>query len=129
MGPVGKKKRDRRRVIKRDRQRIALNYMYRLAELAQDPRFKHKQDRYAYLIKHIGMKSQQPIPRELKLLFCRSCLTWFRLEPEPTVRIRTRARPVPHIIYTCLKCGRIRRLPFPRRSAQAAKKTNKEQKD
>ncbi|MFW9930487.1 MAG: hypothetical protein ACFFD1_13920, partial [Candidatus Thorarchaeota archaeon] len=97
------------------RQSNARNQMFILSKLCRDPRFFPYRNHYTKLIKTIGMKAQQPIPRELKITFCRSCLTFFTLEPETTVRIRTRSKPTPHIIYTCLKCGKIRRQPFPRR--------------
>ena len=115
MSPRSRKKFFINKKVINNRKKHAVNQMYNLAYLARDPRYYKWRHRYAKLIKLIGMKAQQPIPKDLKTTFCRSCNTWFTLEPLPTVRIRTRSKPVPHIIYTCLNCGKIRRKNIPRK--------------
>ncbi|OLS19570.1 MAG: Ribonuclease P protein component 4 [Candidatus Heimdallarchaeota archaeon LC_3] len=115
MTPRSRKKFFINRKLINTRKRHALNQMYNLAGLAREPRFYKWRNRYAKLIRLIGMKAQQSIPKDLKTKFCRSCNTWFTLDPNPTVRIRTRSKPVPHLIYTCLNCGKIRRINFPKK--------------
>ena len=115
MSPRSRKKFFINKKLINTRKRHAVDQMYKLASLAREPRFYKWRDRYAKLIKLIGMKTQQSIPRDIKNTFCRSCYTWFTLEPIPTVRIRTRSKPVPHLVFTCLNCGKIRRKNFPTR--------------
>lgn len=92
------------------RKALALEQMYKLSDLAHNPRYRKWRNRYTELIKQIGMKTQTAIPNDLKITFCRSCYTLFTLEPTPTVRIRIRPKPLPHLVYTCLICGKIRRI-------------------
>ncbi|MHA1992580.1 MAG: hypothetical protein ACW981_11170 [Candidatus Hodarchaeales archaeon] len=114
MSPRSKKKYLINKKLIKNRKAQALEQMYKLSNLARDPRYYKWRNRYTELIKLIGMKAQQSIPRDLKITFCRSCNILFTLNPNPTVRIRTRSKPVPHLVYTCLNCGKIRRRNFPK---------------
>jgi len=117
MSPRSKKKYLINKRLIKNRKIQALEQMYKLSSLARNPRYSKWRNRYTELIKLIGMKAQQSIPKDLKTTFCRSCYTFFTLDPVPTVRIRTRSKPVPHLIYTCLNCRKIRRRNFPRKTA------------
>ena len=86
--------------------------MIQLAQLAHHKELYNWRNHYGQLIKAIGMKTQQSIPAEIKYQFCRRCGTWFTLVDKPTVRIRLRARPTPHVVITCLHCGTMRRKPY-----------------
>ena len=98
--------------IFRKRQHDAFIQMMQLAQLAHNDEFSPWRAHYGQFIRLIGMKTQQPLPFELKYQFCRRCNTWFTLVDKPTVRIRLRPHPTPHLVFTCLHCGAIRRRPY-----------------
>ena len=60
---------------------------------------------YVKHIRALAEKVQLKVPFSVKNSFCRRCSEPFTLEPEQTYRVRTRSKPEPVIIYTCLKCG------------------------
>ena len=56
--------------------------------------------RYVEIARKIGMKANQPIPRELKRKFCKHCYNYFQ---RGNYRVRTREGLV---VYTCLRCNK-----------------------
>ena len=66
-------------------------------------------NRYIYLLWKLKLKYRITLPKNLRNKFCRKCLTiWI---PGKTLRIRVRKGK---IVYTCLRCGRIKRFPVKR---------------
>ena len=65
--------------------------------------------RYVYIIKKYSEKNKVKIPKDVKLKFCKKCLTpWI---PGETVRIRL-SRRGKYLIYECLNCGYKKRIPY-----------------
>ncbi len=64
-------------------------------------------NRYIYILWKIKLKFHIKLPKYIKRMFCRKCLTFWI--PEKTLRVRVRNG---RVIYTCLKCGRIYRFPI-----------------
>ena len=57
-----------------------------------------KANLYVDKARKIGMKVNQPIPKDLKRKFCKHCNSYFQKE---NYRVRTRNKMV---VYYCLKC-------------------------
>ena len=64
---------------------------------------------YVLHIRLLAQKVQFPIPSHIKQQFCRRCSEVFTLEPVPTFRVRLRSKNHSNLVYSCLKCGYIRR--------------------
>lgn len=90
--------------------KIASERISILFELADCKAIEHKfelADRYAQLARRISTRYNIRLPREHKRKICKSCNRY--LLPGVNLRVRTyRAK----IIYRCLNCNRIYRLPF-----------------
>jgi len=94
---------------KKTDKKIARERVERLLELAhetlrEDPNLSKRHVALAWRIK---TKFNLRLPRELKLKFCRKCLSYWL--PGKTCRVRTRQKI---ITITCLECGRVYRLPI-----------------
>lgn len=89
------------------RQRIEL-----LLEMA-DKIYKQYPDlaqRYVDLARKIGMKCRVRIPWWWKRRICKYCKSV--LVPGVNCRVRLRTNRFPHVVVTCLKCGRQMRYPY-----------------
>ncbi len=75
----------------------------------RDPRLS---DRYVEIARRISMKTHVRIPREYRLRFCKGCGAY--LVPGVNCRVRVRSRREPHLVVTCMRCGRIIRFPLRR---------------
>ncbi len=89
--------------------KIAAERIDRLFELADDvfnerPILSHRYVRAAWKLK---TKYNMRFPKELRLKFCRKCLSF--LKPGISCRVRVQSG---HVVTTCLHCGRITRLPY-----------------
>lgn len=69
-----------------------------LFEMAKE--HPEKADRYVKISREIGMKINQPIPKDLKKKFCKHCNSYFQ---QGNYRVRTRNKL---LIYTCLRCNK-----------------------
>lgn len=67
---------------------------------------------YIKNIRAIAQKFQYSLPLSIKYSFCRRCSEIFTFTPEKTFTVRIRSKPVPRIIFTCLKCDFIKRKPY-----------------
>ncbi len=67
-------------------------------------------DRYVKLAWGMKTRYNLRLPRQMKLKFCRKCLSFWR--PGATSRVR---KSPGRVTITCLKCGRIVRLPHPKK--------------
>jgi len=72
-------------------------------------------DRYVQLTWRLATRYNVRFPPHLKRKFCRRCKSFW--VPSVTCRVRTRPDP-PRVIITCLRCGRITRLPYGRKGAK-----------
>jgi len=94
---------------------IALKRIKQLFELA----FKTLADRpdlsqrYVEIARKISMRTRTRLPKENRLLICRHCKKF--IFPGVSSRIRIQPRREPHIVITCLYCGKYMRIPLKRR--------------
>ncbi len=63
--------------------------------------------RYVEIARRISSKHKVRIPRELRRRFCRRCNAYF--VPSRSVRVRLKGQKM---VYTCLECRGITRLPY-----------------
>lgn len=94
---------------------IALKRIERLFELAIQMLSKRPDlsQRYVAIARKISMRTRARIPREKRLLICRHCKRF--IFPGVSARIRLQPRREPHIVITCLYCGKHMRRPLRRR--------------
>jgi ribonuclease P protein subunit RPR2 len=76
-------------------QKIALERIYRLFELAETIGEEKYEKRYIELAQTIGKKTKVKIPKELKEKYCKKCLG---------MRVEKREEK-PFLIIKCKKCG------------------------
>ncbi|MCS7386895.1 MAG: ribonuclease P [archaeon GB-1867-005] len=93
---------------------VALQRIIRLFELAEDVFLSNPKlaDRYVELARRISMRCKVRIPRKWRKRFCHFCGAF--LWPGINCRVRLRSNRMPHIVITCLKCGRQMRFPIRR---------------
>jgi len=89
------------------RAEILLNLSHKT--YAKDPELAR---RYVKLAVSILKRARAKLPRKLKRTFCKSCFE--PLIPGVTARVRLRNNRMPHIVITCLRCGRRYRVPYKR---------------
>ena len=66
--------------------------------------------RYSSLARKIAMTSKVRIPKKYRLQICRYCKNF--IYPGKTCLVRLKQQREPHIVITCLKCGKKMRLPL-----------------
>ena len=76
------------------KQKLALERIYRLFELATKEKDTKLQKRYVSLAKKIGERVNVSIPTELKQAFCKKCFS---------MNIKTEKK-APFLIVTCKEC-------------------------
>lgn len=88
---------------------IAAERVERLLELAEASFQDHPDfsDRYVQLAWRLKTRYNLKLPPRLKGKFCRKCLSFW--SPGVSCRVRIRQSSV---TITCLRCGRVIRLPF-----------------
>lgn len=64
-------------------------------------------DRYVRAAWRLKTKYNLRLPKNFKLKFCRKCLSFW--SPGASCRVRVQSG---RVIVTCLRCGRITRLPY-----------------
>ncbi|MCS7132014.1 MAG: ribonuclease P [Hadesarchaea archaeon] len=97
---------------------IAAERIERLFELAErvfDGR-PALADRYVQLAWRLATRYNLRMPAYLKRKFCRKCLSFLR--PGVSCRVRTRSRPSPSVVITCLRCGHHMRVPYRRKGIE-----------
>lgn len=88
---------------------LAAERIERLFELAEDT-FKARPelaDNYVRAAWRLKTKYNLRLPKNLKRKFCRKCLSFWR--PGASCRVRVQSG---RMVVTCLRCGRITRLPY-----------------
>ncbi|KUO40551.1 MAG: hypothetical protein APZ16_05040 [Candidatus Hadarchaeum yellowstonense] len=88
---------------------LALERVIRLFELAEETFGKNPElaDRYVRAAWKLKTRYNLRLPRSLRMRFCRKCLSYWR--PGVSSRVRVKSG---RIIITCLRCGRVKRLPY-----------------
>jgi len=85
---------------------IALQRIHTLFELAMKNIKKEPQlaQRYAQIARRIAMKTKVRLPKEYHRLICRHCKSF--IYPSVNCRVRMQQRREPHMVITCLICGK-----------------------
>jgi len=81
--------------------RLAVETVNEAPDLAQ---------RYVEIARKIAMRSRLRIPKEYRRLICRHCKSF--IFPGVNCRVRIQPRREPHVVVTCLKCGKHTRIPL-----------------
>ncbi|MGC8816830.1 MAG: ribonuclease P protein component 4 [Candidatus Hadarchaeum sp.] len=88
---------------------LALERVARLFEQAEKIFASNPElaDRYVRAAWRLKTRYNLRLPGDIRLKFCRKCLSYWK--PGVTCRVRVKSK---RIIITCLKCGRVKRLPW-----------------
>jgi len=94
--------------------RIALERMYRLMDLALDEWKTHpkRSTDYLKLMKRIGMRNKVKIPTELKKLHCKKCFSLLLESKDKEIRIKEKI-----LLIKCKNCGTIKKV-FPKKKKE-----------
>jgi len=91
---------------------IALQRIQTLFNLAketirEDPRLAQ---RYVEIARKIAMRTRLRLPKEYRRMVCRHCKSF--ILPGVNCRVRIQPKMEPHIVITCLNCGKHMRIPL-----------------
>ena len=94
-----------------------VNTLFQLANKTykQDPQLAQ---RYAYLARKIAMAAKIRLPKQYRLQICRHCKSFIQAGANSRIRIQQQREP--HIVITCLNCGKHMRIPLKNRRKQTA---------
>ncbi|MEM2102238.1 MAG: ribonuclease P protein component 4 [Candidatus Bathyarchaeia archaeon] len=93
--------------------RERINTLFSLAKenINKNPKLAQ---RYATIARRIAMTAKVTLPTEHKHQICKHCKQF--IQPGVNCRVRIQQRREPHVVVTCLLCGRSTRFPLkPRR--------------
>ncbi len=98
--------------------KIAIKRIRRLFDLAKEILHERPDlaQRYVEIARKIAMRARIRLPRESRLLICRHCKRF--IFPGVSSRVRIQSRREPHIVITCLYCGKHMRKPLRRRKSR-----------
>lgn len=88
-------------------QRIRTLFQLARHVYAQDPKLAQ---RYVDIARRVAMAARIRLPREFRRQVCRHCKSF--ILPGVSCRVRIKQRREPHLVITCLKCGRHMRIPL-----------------
>lgn len=91
------------------RQRIQALFLLAKETYPKDPDLAQ---RYVDVARRIAMAAKIPLPKEYRRQVCRHCKSF--ILPGVSCRVRIKQRREPHIVITCLKCGKPMRIPLER---------------
>jgi ribonuclease P protein subunit RPR2 len=66
--------------------------------------------RYVYLAKRIAMAARLHLPEKYRRQVCPHCKSF--IYPGVNCRVRIRQKREPHVVITCMNCGKIMRMPL-----------------
>lgn len=86
--------------------------LFRLARdtINEDPALAQ---RYVDAARKVAMTAKVHLPKECRLQVCRHCKRF--ILPGVNCRVRVKQRREPHVVITCLNCGKQMRMPLKRR--------------
>jgi ribonuclease P protein subunit RPR2 len=95
-----------------DMRRVAMQRIQTLFHLAneifnEDPNLAQ---RYVDLARKIAMSVRLRLPKEYRHQVCRHCKSF--ILPGVNCRVRIQQRREPHMVITCLSCGKHMRIPL-----------------
>jgi len=79
--------------------------------------------RYAEIARKIAMKTRLRLPIEYRRLVCKHCKSF--IYPSVNCRVRIQQKREPHMVITCLVCGKHTRIPL---KSKSRKKKEREEK-
>jgi ribonuclease P protein subunit RPR2 len=88
------------------KERIGILFSLAGKEFREHP---ERSKRYVELARKIGMRYNVRLTKEMKMRFCRKCLSY--LKPGVNSRIRTN-KDRQAVVLTCLECGHVSRYPY-----------------
>jgi ribonuclease P protein subunit RPR2 len=102
---------------------IALQRIHSLFRLAKEKIREEPQlaQRYAEVARKIAMRAKLRLPKEYRRMICRHCKSF--IYPGVNCRVRVQQKREPHMVITCLVCGKITRIPLKSMSPKKEKKT------
>jgi len=71
---------------------------------------------YVEMARKIAMSTKLRLPSEYRRQICRHCKSF--ILPGVNCRVRTQSRREPHIVVTCLVCGKHSRIPLKSRKRE-----------
>jgi len=95
--------------------RIATQRIHKLFHLAKET-FKEDPllaQRYVDMARRIAMAARIHLPTEYRRQICKHCKSF--ILPGVNCRVRIKQRREPHVVITCLNCGKQTRIPLKRR--------------
>jgi len=97
-----------------------IHSLFRLAKrsIREEPQLAQ---RYAEIARKIAMRSRLRLPKEYRRMICRHCKSF--IYPGVNCRVRVQQKREPHMVITCLVCGKITRIPLKSRSPKKEKTT------
>jgi len=105
-------------LVDRETRRIALERIHKLFKLARETIHKDKAlaQRYVNIARRLAMAAKVRLPREYRRQVCRHCKSF--ILPGVNCRVRIQQRREPHIVITCLECGKHMRIPLRKRKVE-----------
>jgi ribonuclease P protein subunit RPR2 len=99
--------------------RIAMQRIQTLFRLAKETFNENPPlaQRYVDLARKIAMAAKVRLPRKYKRQVCRHCKSF--ILPGVNCRVRVKQRREPHVVITCLNCGKQTRLPMKKKEEKS----------
>jgi ribonuclease P protein subunit RPR2 len=88
-------------------QRIQMLFFQARETFRQNPALAQ---RYVNMARKIAMAAKIRLPTEYRRLVCRHCKSF--ILPGRNCRVRIKQRREPHLVITCLNCGKQMRIPL-----------------
>ncbi|MGD8505898.1 MAG: ribonuclease P protein component 4 [Candidatus Bathyarchaeota archaeon] len=66
--------------------------------------------RYVEIARRVAMRTRLHLPAEYRRLICKHCKSF--IYPGVNCRVRIQQRREPHLVVTCLSCGKHMRMPL-----------------
>jgi len=105
-------------LVDAETKRIALERIHKLFKLARETIHKDKAlaQRYVNIARRLAMAAKVRLPREYRRQVCRHCKSF--ILPGVNCRVRIQQRREPHVVITCLECGKHVRIPLRKRKVE-----------
>lgn len=102
-------------------QQIALRHINSLFKLAKQNVREEPElaQRYVQIARRVAMRTRLRMPREYRHMICRHCKSF--IYPGVNCRVRAQRRREPHMVVTCLECGKQTRIMLKPRKTEEKK--------
>ena len=91
---------------------IALQRIHTLFRLARETIHEDPElaQRYVEIARKIAMRTRLRLPKEYRRMICKHCKSF--ILPGVNCRVRIQPKREPHMVVTCLNCGKHMRIPL-----------------